>query len=210
MVAERREIVTVVDGTNFAKDVPPVSSCPWSHPGAHGVQGIDEGIAARCLRLRLLDRSTDVMICFWISMPEVTHAPACSCPQQIGRHQININDSTIHIHFYGTCNADEATKMMALFERVHADRGPLYVLMNLTDAGLPSLEARRIIAEAAPRFSVHANVYYGVSFITRAVAILLHRVIVLVKKQESKVFFASDESEGQRIIQQCRMRERSE
>lgn len=100
--------------------------------------------------------------------------------------------------------------MMALFERVHADWGPLYVLMNLTDAGLPSTEARRIIAEAAPRFIVHANIYYGVSFITRAIAILLHRVIVLTKKQESKVFFASDESEGQRIIQQCRMSGRSE
>lgn len=132
-------------------------------------------------------------------------APAPPYLQQIGPHQIRVDGNVLHIHFQGPYLPDEAKQALSLLKRVQAEQGPVYLLINLAHTGVPSLETRRILSQADTHLMVQANVYYGVSFLTRAIAILIHRMLSLISNQDAKVFFVSDESEGLRKIQGLRL-----
>jgi hypothetical protein len=144
------------------------------------------------------------MINFGLGMSELTHGSTAALVEQVGAHPVSVEGEVIHIRFRGPYLPAEARQLMALVGQVQREKGRAYLLIDLTHAGLPSLETRRVLAQAALTVKNAITVYYGVSFITRAMALLLHRMMGLVSKQEVQVFFASDENEGKRIIENCR------
>lgn len=131
-------------------------------------------------------------------------AESSSYSEWIGPHHMLVVGDFVHFRFHGPYLPEEATRAMDLMAEFQAKHECMYLLIDLTEAGMPTMETRRILAQAATRMKTIISVYYGANFVTRAMAVLIHRVMSILSKSEKALYFVADESEGRRQIAKCR------
>src|SRR5262249_12471695 len=137
-------------------------------------------------------------------MSEGIPATPVAFPERIGPHLVTVEGDTVHIRFHGPYLPAEAKQVVSLIGNILLEQSAVYLLIDLSRADMPSMETRRVLSQAPASVQAITSVYYGVNFFTRAMAVLIHRMLTLVSKRDFKVFFATDESDGRRILESLR------
>ena len=101
--------------------------------------------------------------------------------RSFGNHKLRVEGDIVFSVWDGPSTLAEVQALHAIYERVIAECGRAYSLIDLRRAQNPPPDARRWINDWSERYQLAAVACFGASFTVRTVATLLVRAIRLVR-----------------------------
>jgi hypothetical protein len=127
--------------------------------------------------------------------------------QPIGdNHKVRVEGDLVYSVWNGPSTLEEVQAYHAIMERVIAEHGRVFCLIDMRKAHRPPPEARKWITEWSQRFRVTAVACFGTSFTVRTFANLLVRAIRLVKGPEGVIAFFDTEAQARAFLRGERAR----
>jgi hypothetical protein len=123
--------------------------------------------------------------------------------QLIGKHRICRELDVVYWESHGSVGLDEIRQFYALAEGVLAQYRWVGLIIDVRDAGLPSPEARRFIANWEQRHpeSEGVTICFGASPLMLVIArLIFHAIKMLTPRRSSGPFFVATEAEAQAIL----------
>ncbi len=125
-----------------------------------------------------------------------------------GKHPYHEEEDLVCLAVRGVFDHDDMTELLSAAEEVIARHEQVYLLGNLREMSELTPGARRYSAEWLQTHRCAGAVYYGTSFITRAIVVLVSRGINLLNPNTLPVAIADTEEEARKWIARQRLRER--
>lgn len=129
---------------------------------------------------------------------------------RIGNHRIRVEGDLVFSVWDGPSTLEEIQAYHAINERVIAEHGRLFSLIDMRKAHRPPPEARKWITEWSSRFHINAVACFGTSFTVRTFANLLVRAIRLIKGPEGVIAFFDTEAQARAFLDAERARQPSQ
>jgi hypothetical protein len=126
---------------------------------------------------------------------------------RIGNHEVRVEGDIVFTRWDGPATLDEIKAHHAVMERVIAEKGRVFNLIDMRGAHQPPPEARRWMAEWSTRFRVNAVAGFGASFAMRTISMLLVRAIRILRGSEGgPIVFVATEAEARAFLKSERAR----
>jgi hypothetical protein len=125
-----------------------------------------------------------------------------------GKHPYHIEDDVLCLAVRGVFDREDMAELLTVAEQMLAQHPDLYLLGNLHEMTELTLGARKYTAQWLETHRCAGVSYYGTSFITRAIVILVSRGINLLTKSALPVGISQDEAEARQWIARQRLRSR--
>lgn len=122
----------------------------------------------------------------------------------IGTHSISLEGDTLFVVQNGTFHLDDAQKTHDLVEKVLYSVGRVFVLVDQSQAGSTSSEARRYIADWNKKHKVSGAAIFGGGPIARTASALAVSVIQFLRKEPLPVAFFATEKEARAWVVKLR------
>ena len=120
--------------------------------------------------------------------------------QSIGNHKLRVEGDIVFSVWDGPSTLAEVQALHAIYERVIAERGRVYCLVDMTNSQRPPPEARQWATEWGRRFHIDAIAGFGASFPLRVASKLLLRAIRFFKGSEFTMEFFETEAEARAFL----------
>jgi hypothetical protein len=116
--------------------------------------------------------------------------------QRIGNHKFLVEGDIVYSVWDGPSTLAEVQAFHGLFERVLAEHGRAFSLIDMRKAHSPTPDTRQWLTEWSERYQIAAVACFGASFTVRTIATLLVRAIRLLRKGPGGVmgFFETEAS----------------
>lgn len=133
--------------------------------------------------------------------------------QSLGKHRISALDDVVCLEVHGAVNLDEIRQFYEQAERMLVQHRWVGLVVDVRNAGLPTPEARRYIADWERRHpgSEGVAIFYGVSSLLVTMGrLIFHAVKMLTPRRSSRgPFFVASEAEALALLQNHRPAKRS-
>ncbi|HZF47336.1 MAG TPA: STAS/SEC14 domain-containing protein [Polyangiaceae bacterium] len=116
--------------------------------------------------------------------------------QAIGNQRVRVEGDTVFSRWSGSPSMAEIQGYHAVLERVLAEAGKVYCLIDMRNSERPSPEARQWMTGWARRFQVTALAGFGANFAMRTVATLMSRAVRFFKSDMPVMEFFETEAEA--------------
>ena len=126
-----------------------------------------------------------------------------------GKHPYHVEDDILCLTIRGVFDRDDMEEFLKAAEAVLAQHKDVYLLGNLHEMSELTLDARKYTARWLQTNRCAGAVYYGTSFITRAIVVLVSRGINLLTHNSLPVGITDTEQEARKWITRQRLRARS-
>lgn len=118
--------------------------------------------------------------------------------QQLGAHRLEVDGNLLRIQLHGLFDEQHAREFYALMARVRSERGSVYCVADMHQAGPPSQGARRHIVgclRAGQR--IDAFVYIGANIMVRSMlALLFNAARLWLGSMDVPIHFVHSDSEA--------------
>lgn len=94
-------------------------------------------------------------------------------PTRIGEHEVSVKDDELFIRFVGSYSPVEARQVLGLVERLLAEQGRLFFLMDVADSETPGPETRRVLGSEFPRHTRLYTISVNATLLARTVMRLI-------------------------------------
>ena len=125
-----------------------------------------------------------------------------------GKHPYHVEDDIICLAVRGVFNGDDIAEFLSAAEEVIAQHKDVYILGDLHQMSELTLAARKYAASWLQTHRCAGAAYYGASFITRTIVILVTRGINLLNRNTVPVGITDTEEEARQWIGGHRLRAR--
>lgn len=125
-----------------------------------------------------------------------------------GKHPYHIEEDVLCLAVRGVFDRDDMVEVLSAAEEVIAQHKDVYLLGDLHEMSELTLGARKYTASWLQTHRCAGVVYYGTSFITRAIVILVSRGINLLNHNTLPVGITDTEAEARQWIARQRLRAR--
>jgi hypothetical protein len=128
--------------------------------------------------------------------------------RSLGNHKVRVEGDIVFSVWDGPSTLAEVQALHAIYERVIAERGRAYSLIDLRKAHTPPPDTRRWINDWSERYQLAAVACFGASFTVRTVSTLLVRAIRLVRGPiGGRVEFFETEAQARAFLASQRSRQ---
>ena len=127
--------------------------------------------------------------------------------QAVGNHKVRVEGDIVFSRWQGVGSLAEIQAYHAIVERVIAERGQVYCLIDMSNTGRPTPEARQWMTEWSRRFHVNAVAGFGASFAVRVAVTLMMRAVRFFKGSEFLTEFFETEAEARAFLAAERARQ---
>lgn len=137
---------------------------------------------------------------------QAPQSPANQSAQErrVGRHRMRTEEDVVFLGMDGDMDLDESKQIHAELERVLAEVGRAFVLVDMSHGGNTAPDARRFIAEWNRRHRVSGAVIFGGSIPQRAAATLVFAAIRLFRPGMFQLAMLKTEAEARAWIDEQR------
>lgn len=125
-----------------------------------------------------------------------------------GKHPYHVEDDILCLAVRGVFDRDDMEEFLSAAEAVIAQHKDVYLLGNLHEMSELTLAARKYMVRWLSTNRCAGAIYYGASFTTRAVVVLVSRGIKLLTRNTLPVGLTDTEEEARKWIARQRLRER--
>jgi hypothetical protein len=122
----------------------------------------------------------------------------------IGTHQLRIEDDLAYLRINGDINPPDTKGLLEHFQRVHQQKGHLFLLFDAVHAGTISAESRRMFIEWNRTYPIAAVVNFGGGMVQKALAVLLHNAIRIMTKKAPLFAYLATEAEARKWLDEQR------
>lgn len=123
-----------------------------------------------------------------------------------GKHPYHVEDDVLCLAVRGVFDQQDMAEFLGAAEQVLTQHPNIYLLGNLREMSELTLGARKYTAHWLETHRCAGVSYYGTSFITRAIVILVSRGINLLTHSSLPVGISQDEQEARQWIARQRLR----
>ena len=117
-----------------------------------------------------------------------------------GVYRLKWEDKVLHIQHVGNATKEDVLWVFDQIAAQAAQVGPVDILLDHTQAGSIAPEARKVATQHAAVQHVRYIAIFGFSLVTRAMATLAIRSLMLLSKKNYEVGFFNTASEGRAWI----------
>ena len=115
---------------------------------------------------------------------------------RIGSHTAHVEEDILYVVLRGTLEASDLQQILGLAEAVIARHGRYAGLVDVSQMGTMTLEARRLGGKWSGFTSCFGNFFFGASFATRTMFALTMRGVLLFGGQPIHTEFCASEAEA--------------
>ena len=120
--------------------------------------------------------------------------------QQVGRHSFRIEENVFYIKYVAAVTLDELKQMNAIAEPLRSVLPFIYLVYDVSEAGLMTPPARRYAAERSRELQCPAMLIHGTTPLTRAAIALVLSAVRLIGKEIPKTVYVDSEREARAWI----------
>jgi hypothetical protein len=124
--------------------------------------------------------------------------------QFFGKHKARVEGDIVYSVWDGPTSLAEVQAHHAVVERVLAERGQVYSLVDVRSSQSPSPEVRQWLAEQSKGYKVAAFALFGASFTMRTLATLMWRAGRILTRDETEIGFFETEAEARAFLAAAR------
>lgn len=127
-------------------------------------------------------------------------------PHQVGQHSFHVEEDVVFVKYVAGVSLDELKQMDAIVDPVVQTLPSIYLVYDVSQAGLMTPEARRYAAERSKNLRCYAIVIYGTTLFTRAAIALVLSAARLIAKQIPETVYVNSDSDARLWIAAHRLR----
>jgi len=127
---------------------------------------------------------------------------------QVSKHSVGIQGDVLYVKYVAGVTLEELQQMDALVAPHVDPLLPIYVVYDVSEAGLMTPQARRHSAERNKEMRCSAAVIYGTTLFTRAAIALVLSAVRLISKSLPEIAYVNSELEADAWIAAHRLRNR--
>ena len=120
--------------------------------------------------------------------------------QQVGRHSFRAEGDVVYVKYVAAVTLDEVKQMTALSQPATLAAATLYLVYDVSEAGLMTPEARRYVAEQSKSLQITALVIHGATLFTRAAIALVLSAVRLLGRDVPLTVYVNSEPEARAWI----------
>lgn len=120
--------------------------------------------------------------------------------QQVGRHSFRAEGDVVYIKYVAAVTLDEIQQLTALTQPTILAAASLYLVYDVSEAGLMTPEARRYVAEQSKSLQITALVIHGATLFTRAAIALVMAAVRLLGKDVPLMVYVDSERDARAWI----------
>ena len=119
---------------------------------------------------------------------------------QVGRHSFWVEGDVVYIKYVSSVSLAELKQMDEINQPVIGDLPAIYLVYDVSEAGLMTPEARRYAAERSKDLRCAALLVHGTTLFTRAAIALVMSAVRLIGKDVPEMVYLKNEQEAREWI----------